>query len=124
MTIANIKFARDAGANGAILAAIPISAHLKKKVSGRAPLHINPGDAAACGVCNGDIVRVFNARGACLAGAVVDPALMANVIVMPTGAWFDPADSSLEKAWQSECADPGHCHIQTRAGSRRAVCPG
>ncbi|MCW5233236.1 molybdopterin dinucleotide binding domain-containing protein [Verminephrobacter eiseniae] len=70
---------------------------LAHKVSRRALLHLNPGDAAARGICNGCIVRVFNAHGACLAGAVVDPGLMANAIVMPTGASSDPADSFLER---------------------------
>ncbi|MBK3843201.1 molybdopterin guanine dinucleotide-containing S/N-oxide reductase [Paraburkholderia aspalathi] len=70
---------------------------LADKVSGRAPVRINPEDAAARGIRNGDIVRVYNTRGACLAGAIVDPGLMANVVVMPTGAWFDPQGPSLER---------------------------
>ncbi|MGU0160400.1 molybdopterin dinucleotide binding domain-containing protein [Escherichia coli] len=32
---------------------------------------INPQDASARGIRNGDVVRVFNARGQVLAGAVV-----------------------------------------------------
>jgi biotin/methionine sulfoxide reductase len=34
---------------------------------------------------------VFNGRGACLAGAVLDAGVMPGVVVMATGAWFDPA---------------------------------
>jgi biotin/methionine sulfoxide reductase len=34
---------------------------------------------------------VFNARGACLAAAVLDDGVMPQVAVMATGAWFDPA---------------------------------
>ena len=37
------------------------------------------------------MVRVFNDRGACLAGAVLDDGVMPQVAVMATGAWFDPA---------------------------------
>ena len=61
------------------------------KVAGREPVRINPADAAQRGVCNGDVVRVFNARGACLAGAVIDAGVMPGVAVMATGAWFDPS---------------------------------
>jgi biotin/methionine sulfoxide reductase len=39
-------------------------------------------------------VRAFNARGACLAGAVIDSGVMPGVVVMATGAWFDPADTA------------------------------
>jgi biotin/methionine sulfoxide reductase len=65
-----------------------------QKVNGREPIRINPPDAAKRGIRDGDIVRVFNARGACLAGAVVDPGVMPGVVVMATGAWFDPADAA------------------------------
>ena len=41
------------------------------KVAGREPVRIHPVDAAARGIADGDVVRVFNDRGACLAGAVV-----------------------------------------------------
>jgi biotin/methionine sulfoxide reductase len=61
------------------------------KVAGREPMRINPADADKRGIGDGDVVRVFNARGACLAGAVLDPGVMAGVVVMATGAWFDPA---------------------------------
>jgi len=60
------------------------------KVAGREPIRINPADAARRGISDGDVVRVFNARGACLAGAVIDAGVMAGVAVMATGAWFDP----------------------------------
>ena len=63
-----------------------------RKVAGREPIRINPADAARRGIADGDIVRVFNGRGACLAGAVLDPDVMPGVAVMATGAWFDPPD--------------------------------
>lgn len=62
------------------------------KVGGREPLRLNPRDAAARGIASGDVVRVFNDRGQCLAGAVVTDALMPGVVVLPTGAPFTPAD--------------------------------
>ncbi|MFL9823602.1 molybdopterin dinucleotide binding domain-containing protein [Rhodoplanes sp. SY1] len=61
------------------------------KILGREAIRLAPDDAAARGLRDGDIVRVFNARGACLAGVVIDAGLAAHVAVMPTGAWFDPS---------------------------------
>ena len=64
----------------------------RTKVGGREPLTIHPGDAAARGIRAGDIVRVFNERGACLAGAVLSEAVMQGVVILPTGGWYDPAE--------------------------------
>ena len=60
-----------------------------QKVAGREPVRLNPADAAARGIRDGDLVRLFNTRGACLAGAVIDAGVMPGVVVMATGAWFD-----------------------------------
>jgi biotin/methionine sulfoxide reductase len=68
----------------------PVS--LEGKVAGREPIRLNPEDAARRGIKHGDVVRVFNGRGACLAGAVLDADVMPHVAVMATGAWFDPSD--------------------------------
>jgi biotin/methionine sulfoxide reductase len=35
---------------------------------------------------------VYNARGACLAGAVVSDAVRRGVVQLATGAWYDPLD--------------------------------
>lgn len=61
------------------------------KVAGREALTIHPDDAAARGILAGDVVRVFNDRGACLAGAVLDDGIRPGVLRIPTGAWFTPA---------------------------------
>ncbi|MGE2836699.1 molybdopterin guanine dinucleotide-containing S/N-oxide reductase [Mycobacterium sp. SMC-4] len=68
------------------------AASRQSKVAGREPIRLNPADAAARGLCSGDIVRVFNDRGACLAGVVIDAAVRSSVVQLATGAWFDPAD--------------------------------
>ena len=60
------------------------------KVAGREPVRIHPDDAAARGIRDGDVVRVFNDRGACLAGAVVGEGLRPGVVQLSTGAWYDP----------------------------------
>lgn len=62
------------------------------KVAGREALWLHPHDAAARGIQDGDVVRVYNARGACLAGAVVTEAIRPGVVQLSTGAWFDPLD--------------------------------
>jgi biotin/methionine sulfoxide reductase len=60
------------------------------KVAGREAIRIHPADAGARGIAEGDLVRVFNERGACLAGAHVTTELRTGVVQLPTGAWFDP----------------------------------
>jgi biotin/methionine sulfoxide reductase len=62
------------------------------KVNGREPIRIHPSDAAARGIVTGDVVRVFNGRGTCLAGAVVTETVRPRVVQLSTGAWYDPLD--------------------------------
>jgi biotin/methionine sulfoxide reductase len=62
------------------------------KVADREPVCLNPEDAAPRGIASGDVVRVYNGRGACLAGAVVTDAVRPGVVQLSTGAWFDPLD--------------------------------
>jgi biotin/methionine sulfoxide reductase len=37
------------------------------------------------------VVRVFNDRGSCLAGAVLSEHVRRGVVQLSTGAWFDPS---------------------------------
>jgi biotin/methionine sulfoxide reductase len=67
------------------------------KVNGREPVRIHPRDAAARGIGEGDIVRLYNDRGACLAGAVLSDALRPGVVQLSTGAWYDPDDPAADK---------------------------
>lgn len=62
------------------------------KIRGREPIRLHPKDAAERGISDGDVVRVFNDRGACLAGAVLSDALRPGVVQLATGAWYDPLD--------------------------------
>ncbi|MDB5415118.1 MAG: Asp-tRNA(Asn)/Glu-tRNA(Gln) amidotransferase GatCAB subunit [Rubritepida sp.] len=71
----------------------PIAA--RDKIQGREPLVIHPEDAAARGVEAGQVVRVFNARGACLAGVRLDDRLARGVVLLATGAWFDPLEPGM-----------------------------
>jgi biotin/methionine sulfoxide reductase len=68
------------------------------KIKGRQPVHLNPADAAARGITAGEIVRVYNDRGACLAAAVLNDALHRGVARISTGAWFDPAEPGANQA--------------------------
>ena len=61
------------------------------KVKGRQPVTLSVEDAAARGIADGDIVRVFNDRGACLAAARIGDRIRAGVARLSTGAWFDPS---------------------------------
>ena len=63
------------------------------KVRGRQPVTLHPEDAAARGIADSDLVRVFNDRGACLAGAKLSNRIRRGVVRLSTGAWFDPADT-------------------------------
>ena len=62
------------------------------KVAGREPIWIHPEDAARRGIRDGTVVRVFNDRGQCLAGAVVTPRVQPSVVQLATGAWYDPLE--------------------------------
>jgi biotin/methionine sulfoxide reductase len=73
----------------------PVSA--ASKISGREPIRINTADAARRNIRDGDVVRVFNERGACLAGAIVDDDILPSVAVMATGAWIDQSDGEPER---------------------------
>lgn len=64
------------------------------KISGREPVHMNPADAARRGLVDGDIVRLFNDRGALLAGVVTSQDIRPGVVQLSTGAWYDPLDPS------------------------------
>ncbi|MDP3747667.1 MAG: molybdopterin guanine dinucleotide-containing S/N-oxide reductase [Phenylobacterium sp.] len=67
------------------------------KVAGREPIYLNPADAAARGIADGDLVEVFNDRGRCLAGAIVSDDIMTGVIRLATGGWYDPAPDGLDR---------------------------
>jgi biotin/methionine sulfoxide reductase len=71
------------------------------KIQGREPMTISPQDALARGICEGDVVRVYNSRGAFLAGVRVSDDIRPGVVQIATGAWFDPLvkgqANSLEK---------------------------
>src|SRR6266571_4106872 len=47
-------------------------------------------------IAAGDVVRVFNARGACFAGAMVTDTVRPGVVRLSCGAWYDPASDAAD----------------------------
>jgi len=66
-------------------------------VAGREAVYLNGGDAAARGIAHGDLVELFNARGRCLAGAIVTDDIMPGVARLATGAWWDCSADGLDR---------------------------
>ncbi|MEI8154673.1 MAG: molybdopterin dinucleotide binding domain-containing protein, partial [Hyphomicrobiales bacterium] len=57
-------------------------------------------DAKARGIRDGDVVRVHNSRGSCLAGAIVSDTVSPSVVNLSCGAWYDPADGGAQALCQ------------------------
>lgn len=68
------------------------------KIAGSERIAMHPDDARRRGLTTGQRVRVFNGRGALLAGLAVDDGITPGVCVMATGAWYDPDEQGLDHA--------------------------
>jgi len=66
------------------------------KHRGREVARMHPDDARVHGIKDGDIIRLSNERGACLAGVVLTEGIRRGVIQLPTGAWYDLVDPAEE----------------------------
>ena len=53
---------------------------------------MHPVDAASRGIADGDVIRLFNDRGACLAAVRLTTGIRPGVVQLATGAWYDPED--------------------------------
>jgi biotin/methionine sulfoxide reductase len=69
----------------------------ESKHRGREQACMHPDDAAPRGIKDGDIIRLFNDRGACLAAVRLTDGVRVGVVQLPTGAWYDPADPEDDK---------------------------
>ncbi|WP_106186226.1 molybdopterin-dependent oxidoreductase [Umezawaea tangerina] len=78
------------------------------KVAGREPVRLNPADAAARGLADGDVALVRSPQGSLLAGVVVTDALLPGVAQMHTGAWYDPSAPEV-----ADCVN-GNVNVLTR----------
>ncbi len=63
------------------------------KIKDREPIEMNSIDASSRGINKGDIVKLFNDRGACLAGVNINDNIRPGVVQISTGAWYDPEDT-------------------------------
>jgi biotin/methionine sulfoxide reductase len=90
------------------------------KVRGREVVRIHPDDAAARDIADGDLVRLVNDRGACLAAARVADDVLRGVVQLPTGAWFDPLDPGAERPF---CVH-GNPNVLTRDVGTSALAQG
>lgn len=66
-----------------------------EEVDGKEALWMNPADAKARGIKNGDIVRIYNDRGEILGGVLVTPYVKPGVIRMQEGSWYNPDKKGL-----------------------------
>lgn len=58
---------------------------------------LNPKDAAARGIKEGDTVYVFNERGTMMLPALVSERIMPGVVDIPQGAWFSPDAAGIDR---------------------------
>ncbi|HCD20725.1 MAG TPA: Asp-tRNA(Asn)/Glu-tRNA(Gln) amidotransferase GatCAB subunit C, partial [Alphaproteobacteria bacterium] len=86
------------------------------KIDGHEPIEINPQDAAARGLEDGNIVRVFNDRGSCLCGVVITAHVMPGVVFVSTGSWYDPVDPTVH---DSMCKHGNPNVLSTDIGTSR-----
>lgn len=68
------------------------------KTNNRTTIVINTADANKLRLEPGDIVKVFNDRGACLAGVSPSEHIRPGVVELPTGSWYDPQIPSEDKS--------------------------
>ncbi len=61
-----------------------------------AKIEINPADANLRAIGDGDLVRVFNDRGACHARAHFCDDIRQGVVSLPTGAWLTPDEDGTD----------------------------
>ncbi|WP_418120713.1 molybdopterin-dependent oxidoreductase [Variovorax sp. 350MFTsu5.1] len=80
------------------------------KRNGREVCTMHPKAASARGIREGDIVRLFNEIGACLASAHLCADMREDVVQLPTGAWYDPV---LDASNRPMCAH-GNPNVLTR----------
>ncbi|MES2435965.1 MAG: molybdopterin-dependent oxidoreductase [Pseudomonadota bacterium] len=62
------------------------------KQAGREVARMNPADAAGLGISDGDVIRLWNGRGAVLASAMLSDGIRNGVVQLATGAWYAPID--------------------------------
>ena len=91
------------------------------KVAGREPVFLNPADAEARGIGSGDVVEVFNARGRCLAGAIISAEVMPGVARISTVPGTTPSRAPGETSTATRTSlQPTSAHPACRRAARRS----
>ena len=90
------------------------------KKHGREVATLHPDDAAARGIRDGDVIRLFNSRGACLAAVQLTEDIRRGVVQLATGAWYDPEDPRED----SPLCVHGNPNVLTRDAGTSALAQG
>jgi len=86
------------------------------------PVWLNPADAAARDIHDGDVVKIFNERGALLAGAWVTERIRTGVVYIDHGARWDPiVPGELDRGGDINTITP---HKTTSKNAAGMVCSG
>ncbi len=81
------------------------------------PLWIHPRDAVARGIEHGDVVTIYNERGAVLAGAYVTERVIPGAVSMDHGAKYDPiVPDALDRGGNINAIVPGHTTSKNAVG--------
>ena len=83
---------------------------------------MHPDDAGARGLAEGQLVRIGNARGACLAALRVSDEVRPGVVQISTGAWFDPEGGTCRNG-KPQRPDARQGHLAACAGTHRPLLP-
>jgi len=70
------------------------------------PVWINPQDATARGIRDGDIVKIYNERGAILGGARVTERIIPGAVSQDHGARHDPIAPELDRGGSNNIISP------------------
>ena len=70
------------------------------------PVWINPQDATARGIKDGDIVKIYNERGAILGGARVTERIIPGAVSQDHGARHDPIAPGLDRGGSNNIISP------------------
>ena len=60
-------------------------------------VQLNPADAMPRGIANGEIVKVFNDRGATILPAIVTKRIKKGVVAILEGAWYNPDENGVDR---------------------------
>ncbi len=90
--------------------------------AGRETILISEQDAGDRSLETGDLVRVYNERGACVAGVVVSEDVTPGVGVISTGAWFDPDPDGMCRRGNVNVLTPDTGTSRLAQGSSAQTC--